>query len=167
MIQIVTKMIRPIKLIDAKEISKIYNYYIKHTVITFEEQAVSIEEMKRRIRTTTADLPWLVFENHQGVAGYAYAGKWKSRSAYKHSAEVTVYLSQDQTGRGIGTALYRALIEEIGHMNYHVVIGGVALPNAASVALHEKLGFKKVAHFEEVGYKFDQWIDVAYWQRRV
>ncbi|HET6588329.1 MAG TPA: GNAT family N-acetyltransferase, partial [Oleiagrimonas sp.] len=90
--------------------------------------------------------------------------RWKSRCAYRHSVETSIYLDPERTGQGIGRHLYVALLDAVRALGMHAVIGGVALPNAASVALHEHLGFHKVAHFEQVGYKQGRWIDVAYWQ---
>lgn len=150
---------------DADAVARIYNPYIADTIITFEEQPVSPEEMATRItEITAASLPWLVAEHDDEVVGYAYASKWKGRCSYRFSVETTVYLRHDFLGRGCGTRLYEALLERLRGRELHVAIGGVALPNAASVALHEKLGFRKVAHFPEVGCKFGKWIDVAYWQ---
>lgn len=157
-------MVRKAQLKDAGEISEIYNYYITDTVITFEEDELSSIDIQERIQTITEKLPWLVFEDEGKVVGYAYASEWKSRCAYRNSVESTVYLQKGFEGRGIGSQLYRNLLEELKGMGYHTVIGGIALPNEASVWLHEKFKFEKVAHFREVGYKFDQWIDVGYWQ---
>lgn len=151
---------------DAEAVARIYRHYVLNTTISFEEEPVSPAEMLKRIREVASNsLPWLVAEQAQQVVGYAFATKWKGRGAYRHSAESSVYLDPAFTGRGVGTRLYRALLEMLQQQSIHVVIGGVALPNAASVALHERLGFSKVAHFREVGYKFGKWIDVAYWQR--
>lgn len=151
---------------DCEAIAQIYNYYIRETIITFEEQEVTAEEMEVRVEdVVTAGLPWLVVEDAGGIAGYAYAKKWKVRAAYRHSVETTIYLEPTRTGMGIGRFLYEALIGVLREKPIHTIIGGIALPNAASVALHERLGFVKVAHFAEVGFKFNQWIDVAYWQR--
>jgi phosphinothricin acetyltransferase len=149
---------------DAAAVCAIYNPYVLETVVTFEEEAVSTAEMARRIGEVTARFPWLVAEEGGAIVGYAYATPWKVRAAYRHSVEVTVYLAPGHTGRGVGTALYRELIELLRKAGVHAVIGGVALPNAASIALHEKLGFKKTAHFLEVGRKLDRWVDVAYWE---
>ena len=111
------------------------------------------------------DLPWLVAEDDSGkVIGYAYASKWRERFAYRFSAEVTAYLSPNYLGNGVGTQLYEALFSELKLRSIHSVIGGITLPNQASVALHEKFGLEKAAHFKEVGYKFNQWLDVGYWQ---
>lgn len=150
---------------DAEAIARIYNHYVAGTIITFEEQAVSIEEMAGRIlEIGSASLPWLVAERDGRIVGYAYASKWKGRCAYRFSAECTVYLDPDLVGMGYGTELYQRLFAALRVRGMHAVIGGVALPNPASVALHEKMGMRKVAHFREVGYKFDRWIDVGYWQ---
>lgn len=157
-------MIRPVRLDDASAIAAIYNYYILHTVVTFEEVAISAEEMAERIRTVTARFPWLVLEEEGKIKGYAYAGEWKTRSAYKYTVESSVYLATAETGKGMGTALYEALFEKLQPLKIHAVIGGISLPNAASVALHEKMGFEKIGHFAAVGYKFDQWVDVGYWE---
>ena len=100
-----------------------------------------------------------------GVAvGYAYATKWRVRNAYRFSVEKSVYLAPEKAGKGIGTALYEALLTRLRDGGYHLAIGGIALPNRASVALHEKLGFEQVAQFREVGLKFNQWTDLGYWQ---
>ena len=158
-------MIRTATAGDADAIARIYNHYVANTIITFEEQAVSSEEMAARIaEVAAASLPWLVAEQDGRVVGYAYASKWKGRCAYRFSAECTVYLDPDCVGRGYGTQLYESLFAALRERGMHAVIGGVALPNPASVALHEKLGMRKVAQFGEVGYKFDRWIDVGYWQ---
>lgn len=157
-------MIRDVKITDARSIAAIYNYYVENTVITFEEDVVSEEEMIDRIKNTTLKLPWIVYEEKGEVLGYAYASEWKSRCAYKHSVESTVYLNNKVKGKGIGTKLYQELLTRIGKGDVHAVIGGIALPNDASIALHEKLGFEKVAQFKEVGYKFNKWIDVGYWE---
>ena len=157
-------MIRDVKGHDVAAICSIYNYYIENSVTTFEEQSVSVPEMKKRIKEITKELPWLVYEENGSVLGYAYASKWKSRCAYRYSAESTVYLSRMSLGKGIGTQLYVALIDRLRRLSLHSVIGGIALPNPASVALHEKTGFEKVAHFKEVGWKMNRWIDVGYWE---
>jgi L-amino acid N-acyltransferase YncA len=157
-------MIRAISLSDAYAICAIYNHYIANTPITFEVEAVSEAEMSGRIRETLSSFPWLVYEESGEVLGYAYASKWKGRSAYRYSAESTIYLRDGQGGRGIGHRLYSQLLSELRNRGLHCIIGGIALPNEASQRLHEKLGFKKVAHFEQVGWKFEKWIDVGYWQ---
>jgi L-amino acid N-acyltransferase YncA len=98
------------------------------------------------------------------VVGYTYASKWKVRSAYRYSVETTIYLEQGREGQGLGTRLYSELLRILREQGIHAAMGGAALPNEASVALHEKLGFERVATFRQVGFKFQQWVDVAYWQ---
>ena len=157
--------IRPAAPAHASAIATIYNHYIVSTTVTFETERVTAGDMQARIEETqSASLPWLVAEERDRVLGYAYASKWKGRCAYRYSVESTVYLDAECIGRGIGKALYSTLIDDLRERGMHAVIGGVALPNAASIALHEALGFRKVAHFEQVGFKQDRWIDVGYWQ---
>lgn len=157
-------MIRPATPDDAAAIVAIYNHYIATTTISFEEHAVAPDEMAQRIRDVTAHLPWLVYEDDGCLTGYAYATKWRARSAYRFSAETSVYVESGQGGKGIGKALYTALLEELRRREIHMAIGGIAQPNPASVALHESLGFEKVAHFKQVGLKFERWVDVGYWE---
>ncbi len=159
-------MIRSVTNEDATSIADIYNYYVTDTVITFETQAITAEDMLQRIVKIQSDnLPWLVAEDNKGkVIGYAYASKWRERFAYRFSVEVTVYLAPNSSGKGIGAKLYQALFAQLKQRSIHSVIGGITLPNQASIALHEKFGLEKVAHFKDVGYKFDQWLDVGYWQ---
>ncbi|HWW06654.1 arsinothricin resistance N-acetyltransferase ArsN1 family B [Collimonas sp.] len=160
-----THIIRPATIADAAAICDIYNPYIRDTFISFETEPVTPEQMGHRIIDITANFPWLVCVENEQIVGYAYVTKWRARAAYQHAVESSVYLSEAAAGKGFGSALYRALIEELKKLPVHVVIGGIALPNAASVALHEKMGYEKVAHFAQVGRKFDRWIDVGYWQR--
>jgi phosphinothricin acetyltransferase len=156
--------IRPCLASDAARICDIYNHYVHETVITFEEKPVSESEMAERIRDVTARWTWLVAEANGLVAGYAYASAWRTRSAYRFSVESTVYVAVEHRGRGIGTQLYRALIAALRSRHVHYVTGGIALPNPESVALHERLGFRKNGHFSEVGFKLGRWVDVGYWE---
>jgi L-amino acid N-acyltransferase YncA len=158
-------MIRPALPDDAAAIAAIYNHYILTTTISFEEDAVDAVEIARRMDAVqTASLPYLVAEDGGVVTGYAYATPWRVRRAYRSSVETSVYVQNGLHARGTGTTLYRAVLSRLAQDGYHLAIGGIAQPNPASVALHEKLGFEKVAHFREVGCKFGQWVDVAYWQ---
>lgn len=153
---------------DAAAIAAIYNPYIAQTTISFEEEPVNADEMRGRIAAVQdGGLPWLVLERDGEIAGYAYATKWRVRHAYRFSVETSVYLAPRHARKGAGTALYEALLERLRATGCHLVIGGIALPNDASVALHEKMGYRKVAHFGEVGFKFGRWIDVGYWERRL
>lgn len=159
-------LVRPAAAADGDAMARIYNHYVAHTIITFEEEPITGADMASRLHeVTSSGMPWLVAEVAGAVAGYAYATRWKGRSAYRFSAESTVYLAPDCTGRGLGTRLYERLFAVLREQGLHVVIGGIALPNDASIALHERLGMVKVAHFRETGFKLGRWIDVAYWQR--
>jgi phosphinothricin acetyltransferase len=160
-------MIRNAETRDASQITSIYNYYIENTTITFEENCVTQEEMENRINDYTKEYPWLVYEEKGKILGYCYATKWRVRSAYKHSAETTVYVDKDHHGKGTGTLLYKELVSRCKTKGLHVLVAGIALPNEKSQKIHEKIGFKKVAHFEEIGRKFDHWIDVGYWEYKL
>jgi phosphinothricin acetyltransferase len=163
-----TTHIRPATPADAARICAIYNPYVATTTISFEEEPVDEPGMAQRIAdVAAAGLPWLVLEVDGAVAGYAYATKWRARPAYRHSVESSVYLDQAWAGRGFGKQLYGALLDDLRARDLHLVIGGIALPNAASTRLHEALGFCKVAHFAEVGQKFGRWVDVGYWELRL
>jgi L-amino acid N-acyltransferase YncA len=157
-------MIRPAVNTDAENLCAIYNHFVKNSVVTFEEEAVSAQDMAQRITEVTSAYPWLVFEADGQISGYAYASRWRKRVAYRNTAEVTVYVAPDLQAKGVGTKLYQALIEKLRKQQFHCALGGIALPNQASIAVHEKLGFQKVAEFSEVGRKFGRWVDVAYWQ---
>ncbi len=159
-------MIRQANTADAAAIVAIYNHYVLNTSVTFEEEAVTTEQMAERIGQLKADgLPWLVLEQSGEVLGYAYATKWRVRSAYRFSVESTVYVKDGVTAKGLGSQLYQQLLAELKVLGLHLVIGGITLPNKQSVALHEKFGFEKCGHFHQVGFKFEQWRDVGYWQK--
>lgn len=157
-------MIRSCATADAEQICAIYNHYVRTTVVTFEEESVTDIEMARRIGEIGTSLPWLVWEEDARILGYAYAAPWKLRAAYRSSVEATVYLEPSAVGQGIGTQLYRALISELKERGIHAVVGGIALPNDASVALHERFGFVKIGQFREIGWKHGKWVDVGYWE---
>lgn len=160
-----TTLIRVAKPADAAALADIYNHYVLHDIATFEEEPITTETMTGRLADVVGkSMPWLIAEEGAECLGYAYASPWKPRSAYRFSVESTVYLSHTATHRGVGTELYGALIAELRAHNIHAVMGGVSLPNEASARLHEKLGFQKVAQFDQVGFKFGRWIDVGYWQ---
>lgn len=157
-------MIRKANLSDASDICTIYNKYIEGTSITFEEEPVTEDEIRSRIKEITRHHPWLVYEKDGKVTGYTYASRWKERSAYRYAVETGIYINESYTGQGIGTELKGALIAKLKEQSIHSIISGIALPNPASIALCEKFGFEKIAHFKEVGFKMDKWIDVGYWQ---
>ena len=150
---------------DAAALAAIYNYYVVNTAISFEEAPASEDDIRQRIATVhNAGLPWLVALVDGEIAAYAYATPWRVRSAYRYSVESSVYVAHDKPRRGLGRTLYCALLERLRGAGIHMAIAGIALPNDASIALHEAMQFKKVAHFAEVGRKFERWIDVGYWE---
>lgn len=158
-------MIRTVEWEDVKRITEIYNYYIRETIITFEEEEISAEEMKRRIGLILdRNYPFIVHEENDKITGYAYLNNWRSRPAYNITLETSIYIDKDCCGKGIGTKLYAALIDRTKEMNLHSLIGGISLPNEASRNIHRKFGFELVGNFKESGLKFGKLIDVEFWQ---
>ena len=155
-------MIRTVKFQDARAIANIYDEYIKHSVISFETEPLSLQEMQSRIVEISAHYPYYVYEQQDGeILGYCYAHVWKERDAYKHTLETTVYLSPEHKGEGIGTSLMQRLIGECCRQGYHALIACITEGNEASILMHSKLGFKQVSHFEKVGFKFGRWLGVV------
>jgi len=157
-------MIRDVHIDDAKQLVDIYNYYVLHSIVTFDDVPLQSKAFEDKISTINAGFPFIIFEEDDEILGYAYAGKWRQKPAYKNTVESTVYVKNGVHGKRIGTQLYAKLLELIKQQNYHTVIGGLTLPNDASVKLHERFGFHEVAHFKEVGLKFGKWLDVGFWQ---
>ena len=159
------RLIRSARPADAVAVVAIYNHYVLNTSVSFETEAVDVTEMTRRMADVqTQPLPWLVLELDRRIVGYAYATRWKPRQAYRYSVESSVYLGPEYCGQGLGRPLYSALIDALRELPIHSALGGIAQPNPASVALHEKLGFRKVGQLEEIGFKQGRWLDVGYWQ---
>lgn len=149
---------------DSEAIVSIYNHYICNSVATFEEKEIDSAEMAARIRKVVGmGLPWIVEEDGGEISGYAYAGQWNSRAAYRHTVEVTIYISPSAVSCGLGTRLYTELFSRLQERKIHCVIAGITLPNPQSVAIHEKFGMQKSGEFKEIGYKFGKWLDVGYW----
>lgn len=160
-----TMPIRPALIDDAVDIAYIYNYYVATSHATFEVEPVDLAEMQSRIAACIdRGYPFLVCDAGDEITGYAYGHEYRERSAYRQTVEVSVYVRPGHDGKNIGTSLYEALFAEIKKTDLHAVVAGISLPNDASIHLHEKFGMEKVAHFREVGRKFDRWIDVGYWQ---
>lgn len=160
----INKFVRPARKEDCGRIAEIYNYYIENTTISFEEALVTKDDIEKRLDRIARVFPWIVYEDERGIEGYAYLSAWKDRSAYRYTAETTIYVEKDEVGRGIGSILLEALIEEIKKTDIHILMAVIALPNEKSIQAHEKFGFRKAAHFCEVGYKHGKWIDVGYWE---
>jgi len=153
---------------DAADIQAIYAPVVRETVISFEYAEPTVAEMARRIMKVMPHLPWLVWVERddagvERVVGYAYAGAHSERAAYQWSVDLTAYIHAEWRGRGVGKALYaalRSILRELGYVN---IYAGIALPNAASVALHESIGMQPVGVYRHVGYKFGAWHDVGWW----
>jgi phosphinothricin acetyltransferase len=152
---------------DAREIQAIYAPYVRDTVISFETEPPSVEEMARRIDATLAMLPWLVHLQDGRIAGYAYASRHKERNAYQWSVDVSAYVHRDFHRRGIGGSLYRSLLALVRQQGFFNAYGGITLPNAASVALHESVGFRPLCVYRGVGFKAGRWHDVGWWELRL
>jgi phosphinothricin acetyltransferase len=157
--------IRTVEDRDIDAITAIYNYYILHTIITFETTAIAPSEMARRIEDKLTRYVWLVAELDQEMIGYAYYGAFHPRAAYAHTVEPTIYLHPDKTGQGWGQLLYRELIQSAQNQGFQELVALIALPNPGSLGLHEKMGFHAVGQLKNVGYKFDQYLDVVFWQK--
>ncbi|AMM22221.1 GCN5 family acetyltransferase [Frondihabitans sp. PAMC 28766] len=153
---------------DAERCREIYRPYIDDTAITFEEAVPSVDEMRRRIADAQAAHAWLVLEDGEApdrrVIGYAYAGPFATRAAYRWAAEVSVYLARDERHRGGGRALYAALLPRLVDRGFRIAMACMTLPNEASVGLHEALGFERVATYRDIGWKLGSWHSTAWMQ---
>jgi L-amino acid N-acyltransferase YncA len=159
-----TTSVRIASVADAEAVAAIYAPYVLETAISFEEQPPSAAEMADRISSTLPTHPFLVCEAEGAVIGYAYAGPHAARHAYRWSCNVTVYTAAQAKRRGIGRALYAELLGLLTRQGLHSAFAGIALPNAASVGLHEAMGFAHLGTFREVGFKLGAWHDVGWWR---
>ena len=146
---------------DVSEITRIYAHYVTHTVVTFDTKVPSEKEMCERLQTIIRNCPAWVCVEEGKIAGYCYAHEWKTKKAYSATAETTIYLHPDYLRKGYGRILMEQLIKDCRERSYHTLVACITIPNEPSVKLHEKLGFKQVSHFHEVGRKFDKWLDAA------
>jgi phosphinothricin acetyltransferase len=149
---------------DAVACAAIYAPHVEGSAVSFEERAPGAEEMAARIEHYASTHAWLVAEHEGQVVGYAYATAFNERPAYRWSASVSVYVAAGSRGRGVGRALYEALFERLRERGFHMAGAGITLPNEASVALHESLGFEPVGVNREIGWKRGAWHDVGWWQ---
>jgi len=161
-------LIRPAGTDDAAGIAAIYRHYVENSRISFEEEAPDADAMKGRIAGGRAGYyPWLVADEDGEMLGYAASSPFRTRPAYRWTVETGIYLAANAQGRGIGGALLAALVELLGRQGYVAAIGAIALPNDASVALHEKLGFFHTGTYRQVGFKLGEWLDVGLWQKEL
>jgi L-amino acid N-acyltransferase YncA len=149
---------------DAAAIQTIYAPYCESSAVSFETVAPSIEEMGERIRKVSGQFPWIIGEFEHRILGYAYGSRHSERAAYQWSVDATVYVSPLAQRIGLGRALYTSLFRILALQGYHKVYAGITLPNAASVGLHEAMGFTPVGIYRGVGYKLGSWHDVGWWQ---
>ena len=153
---------------DAAACAAIYGFYVAETVASFEVEPPGAEAMQGRIERTAVTHPWLVAEDPQGrVVGYAYGSRHRERASYRWACDVAVYVEREQRGRGVGHALYAALLPLLREQRFHVACAGITLPNDASVRLHESFGFTPVGIYHEIGWKAGAWRDVGWWQLRL
>jgi phosphinothricin acetyltransferase len=149
---------------DAAACAAIYAPSVESTPISFELTAPDAAELARRIEKYSATHQFLVAEEAGEVVGYAYACRWRERPAYDWSVEVSVYVDPSRQGEGIGRALYTELFDGLRTQGYRIAVAGITLPNPASIALHERLGFAPIGALREIGWKVSAWHDVGYWQ---
>ena len=154
-------MIRPFRAEDATAIAEIYNHYVLHTTTSFETVAVSANQMRDRLMDFSQHAPVFIAEEDGVIVGYCYAHPWKERAAYSHTYETTVYLAPKALGKGYGRRLMEHLIEASRDSDIHVLIACITAENTASCKFHERLGFRKVSEFHQVGQKFGKWLDVV------
>lgn len=149
---------------DAEAILEIYRKYIENTRVTFETEVPAIDAFRERMECITAWFPWIVCEIDGRIAGYAYGSKHGERAAYRWSADLSVYIDERYHRYGIGTALYRVLLELLRKQGYFTVYAGVSTPNPKSEAFHTALGFRNLGEFKNAGYKLGAWCGVSWYE---
>jgi L-amino acid N-acyltransferase YncA len=163
--------IRPAQPGDAAAIAAIYAPFVLSGTVSFESEAPDARAMRNRMTASDGLYPWLVATNGDGetggVVGYAYAGRFRDRPAYHWTTETSIYLAGDAQQRGVGRLLYEALLDTLRAQGFVHAIGAIALPNDASIKLHEQVGFRRAGVIREAGFKFGRWIDVGFWQREL
>ncbi|MGI9523996.1 MAG: arsinothricin resistance N-acetyltransferase ArsN1 family B [Hyphomicrobiaceae bacterium] len=152
---------------DAKGVAAIYGPLVRETAISFEAEIPTLDAFEARIAETQHFYPWLVADIGGAVAGYAYAGAHRARAAYRWSCEVSVYVDAGSRRGGVASALYSELLFLLARQNIRIAYAGITLPNPASVALHEHLGFRAIGIYENVGYKNGRWHDVGWWGKQL
>ena len=159
--------VRPATERDLGQLNDIYNRYVVETHFTFDIEPMTIEARREWFGhyDNTGRYRVLVGVSDATVIGYASSSRWRPKPAYQTSVETSIYLAPDAVGRGIGTKLYEELFKQLQREDVHRAYAGIALPNQASIALHERVGFKRVAHFTEQGRKFDRYWDVGWYEK--
>ncbi len=152
---------------DAAAVAAIYAPYCEGSAVSFEQVAPTAEEMAQRIVAVIAQRPWIVLEDNGAVVGYAYAGPHNERWAYRWSVNTAIYISRTHQRRGAGRALYTVLFHLLRHLGHYKAIAGITMPNPASVALHEAMGFELAGVYRDIGYKLGAWRDVAWYQASI
>jgi L-amino acid N-acyltransferase YncA len=155
--------LRPAERRDAEQIASLYAPIVRDTFISFETEPPSADIMANRIDAIQQRYPWLVAVRGEAILGYAYASEHRQRAAYRWSVDVTAYVAESARRQGVGRQLYTALIAMLRAQGFHAAFAGIALPNPASVALHEAVGFVPVGVYKEVGFKSGAWRDVGWW----
>ena len=149
---------------DAADCAAIYAPNVTGSAISFEEVPLDAQQFAARIETTTRTHPWLVLDDGERVVAFAYASPHRARAAYRWAADVAIYVGREHRGAGAGRRLYEALIELLRRQHLRIACAGITLPNDASVALHEALGFELVGVYRSIGFKHGAWHDVGWWQ---
>jgi len=152
---------------DAEAVASIYRPAVESSAASFEEVAPDAGEMADRMRRVQTSTPWLVAESRKRLIGYAYAASHHERAGYRWSVDVSAYVHPDWHRRRVGRTLYDALLPLLLAQGFVNVYAGIALPNPASVALHESIGMRRIGVYERVGYKFGAWHDVAWYGMRI
>ena len=152
---------------DAAACAEIYAPFVRDTPISLEEEPPTAREIAERIEATTRTHPWLVAHDGNELIGYAYATRHRERACYRWATDVTVYVAPQSQRRGVGRALYQSLFEALAGQGFRIACAGITLPNQASVGLHESLGFQPVGVYKNIGWKFDTWHDVGWWQLKL
>jgi L-amino acid N-acyltransferase YncA len=160
-------VVREAAIADVPALLEIYRPFVTETAVSFETDPPTLEEFQARVLAAQTRWSWLVAERDGEVAGYAYGSAFRARAAYRFTAETSAYVGSAHRGFGIARTLYERLFDVLAAKGYANAYAGIALPNDASVAFHEALGFSHVGTFHRAGWKFGRWHDVSWWERRL
>ncbi len=150
---------------DAPELRRIYAPIVERTTLSFETEPPPVDEMARRVESALEFAPWIVWEEGAELLGYAYAVRFRAREAYRWTCEVSAYVDPRAQRRGVARALYLCLFDVLADQGFRTALAVIALPNPASVAFHEALGFQRVGRFRDTGFKHGAWLDTGWWSR--